>query len=363
MNSRVFALSAALVTGAAGVAGAQEQPLKIIAIDVEGGTATLVITPQGKSILFDAGWPPGMGITRPAAGVAAPVAPTPGSTERIVGTAKLMGLKRIDYLVTTHYHLDHVGGVPNLVKSFPIGTFVDHGDNREIQSRQASGPGSPVIWYKNYLEAVGSKPRRVMKAGDKLRVDDLVLTAVDSDWKFTKPLPGAGKANPACADAKPHDENDEIENRHSLGVIATYGKARVLLLSDQVWNIENQTVCPIDLIGKIDLAFVNNHGSDSSTSPVYLRTIKPTVMVMSNGAQKGAGSETLKTLHTFPDMDVWQVHFATRSPELNYPADQIANIAVLPNENNALHINVLKSGAITLINARNGYSKTYPKTP
>ncbi len=361
MNSRALVLSAALLLGATGAAVAQEAPLKIIAIDVEGGTATLVVTPQGHSILFDAGWPPGMGITRPAAGAAAPATPTPGSTERIVATARQMGLTKIDYLVTTHYHVDHVGGVPALVQAFPIGTFVDHGENREISSRQTSGPNSPVIWYKTYLDAIAGKPHRVMKAGETLKVDGLTLTAVDSDWKFTKPLPGAGKANPACGDARPHDENDEIENQHSLGVIATYGKARVLMLSDQVWNIENQTVCPIDLIGKVDLAFVNNHGTDTSTSPVYLRTIRPTVMVMSNGATKGAGPETLKTLHSIPDMDVWQVHLATRSPELNYPADQIANLEALPNANNPLHVNVLKSGAITLINARNGYSKTYPK--
>ena len=132
------------------------------------------------------------------------------------------------------------------------------------------------------------------------------------------------------------------------------------VLSDQVWRIENELVCPTNLVGKVDLAFVNNHGTDTSTSPVYLQNIKPTVMVMANGAQKGAGPETLKILHD-AGMDVWQLHFAVRSPDLNYPAGQIANLEALPLANNPLHVNVAKSGAITVINSRNGYSKTYPK--
>jgi competence protein ComEC len=345
---------------AAGAASAQETPLKIIAIDVEGGTATLVVTPQGHSILFDAGWPPTMGITRPAAGSPAPATPAPNSTQRIIATAKLMGLKKIDYMVTTHYHVDHIGGVPELIKSFPIGTFVDHGENREVASKQAPGPNGPPGWYKTYIDAIAGKPHRVMKAGATLKVDDLLLTAVDSDDKFAK-APGAGRAGVGCDQVKPLDENDEIENQFSLGVVATYGKARIALLSDQVWRIENEMVCPTNLIGKVDLAFVNNHGTDTSTSPVYLQNIKPTVMVMANGATKGAGPETLKTLHTFPDMDVWQLHFATRSPDLNYPPNQIANLEALPNAIDPLHINVLKSGSITIVNARNGYSKTYPK--
>jgi beta-lactamase superfamily II metal-dependent hydrolase len=358
--------AASLLTGAllgAGAAGAQEAPLKIVAIDVEGGTATLVVTPQGRSLLFDAGWPPGRGITAPAKDAPPPVVPAPGNAERIIAQAKLLGLKKIDYLITTHYHVDHIGGVLDLASKFPVGTYVDHGANRELLSAQAKsmGPNSPIALYDAYIKAITGKPHREMKAGDKLQVDGLLLTAVTSDEKFAK-APGAGQPGVDCDQVRPHAENDEIENQNALGVVATYGKARMALLSDQVWRIENALVCPVNLVGKVDLAFVNNHGTDTSTSPVYLRNIKPTVMVMANGTQKGAGPETLKNLHD-AGMDVWQIHFAVRSPDLNYPADQIANIDPTPLANNPLHINVAKSGAITVINPRNGFNKTYPKAP
>ena len=366
MKFRALLMSAALLLGAAGAASAahaQEQPLKIIMVDVEGGTATLFVTPQGRSVLLDAGWPPGRGITAPPAGSPPPVPPAPGSPERIIAAAKLMGLTRIDYLVTTHYHVDHIGGVLDLASKFPVGTFVDHGANRELLSAQAKsmGPNSPLALYDAYIEAIAGKPHRELKAGDTLKLGDLTLLAVTSDNQHIKPLPGAGSPGVGCTDARPPLFNDEIENQHALGLLTTYGKARVLALSDQIWDTENALVCPVDRIGPVDLAFVDNHGTDTSNSPAFLATVRPTVAVMANGATKGAGPETLKTLRAQPGTDLWQVHFATRSPDLNAPPNQIANIAALPNENNALHINVLKSGAITVINSRNGYSKTYPK--
>jgi len=353
------ALVAALL--ATGGARAAESPLKIIAVDVEGGTATLVVTPQGHSVLFDAGWPAGRGITAPPKDAPTPATPAPGNAERIIAAARLMGVKKIDYMITTHYHVDHIGGVLELASKFPIGTYVDHGQNRELLSAQAKsmGPNSPIALYDTYIKAIAGKPHREMHAGDTLKVDDLLLTAVSSDEKFAK-APGAGQAGVNCDQVKAHNENDEIENQFSLGVVATYGKARIAMLSDQVWRIENEMVCPTNLIGKVDLAFVNNHGTDTSTSPVYLQNIRPTVMVMANGVQKGGGPETLKILKA-EGMDVWQIHFAVRSPELNYPPEQIANIDALPMAINPLHVNVLKSGVITVANARNGYSKTYPK--
>src|SRR3954447_15855325 len=94
---------------------AAEKPLQIYFVDVEGGQATLFVTPSGQSLLVDTGWP--YNAYRDA--------------NRIVAAAKIAKIKKIDYVLITHFHTDHVGGVPQLVTKMPVDAFVDHGPNRE----------------------------------------------------------------------------------------------------------------------------------------------------------------------------------------------------------------------------------------
>src|SRR6266567_1955446 len=100
-----------------GIATAQTgaKPLQIYSIDVEGGQATLIVSPSGQSLLVDTGWPGFNG----------------RDADRIVAAAKTAGLSQLDYVLITHYHRDHVGGVPQLAEKIKIGTFLDHGPNRE----------------------------------------------------------------------------------------------------------------------------------------------------------------------------------------------------------------------------------------
>ena len=85
--------------------------LRVYMIDVEGGQSTLFVTPAGQSLLIDTGWP----------------GHEYRDADRIVAAAKLAGIKKIDYVLITHFHVDHVGGVPQLVERIPVGTFIDHG--------------------------------------------------------------------------------------------------------------------------------------------------------------------------------------------------------------------------------------------
>jgi beta-lactamase superfamily II metal-dependent hydrolase len=94
---------------------AAEKPLLIYFIDVEGGQATLLVAPSGASLLIDAGWPTADG----------------RDAGRILAAMHDAGITRIDHLLITHFHVDHVGGVPELVKRVSIGEFLDHGVNRE----------------------------------------------------------------------------------------------------------------------------------------------------------------------------------------------------------------------------------------
>src|SRR5690242_9220553 len=89
--------------------------LQVYFVDVEGGQATLFVTPEGKSLLIDTGWPDNNG----------------RDADRIAAAAKDSKISKIDFVLITHFHDDHVGGAPQLAAKISVGTFIDHGENRE----------------------------------------------------------------------------------------------------------------------------------------------------------------------------------------------------------------------------------------
>src|SRR5438045_7636038 len=151
--------------------------LDVYFIDVEGGQATLIISPSGQSMLVDTGWPGFNG----------------RDADRIAAAAKLAGIKQIDYVVITHYHRDHVGGVPQLAEKMKVGTFVDHGPNQE-DSDAAREP------FTAYEKVLPQAKHLVVKPGDQIPVKGInvqVLTAAGEH--ISAPVKGAGQANPLCA--------------------------------------------------------------------------------------------------------------------------------------------------------------------
>lgn len=359
MKAMLASLSLLVATQA--MAAAKDAPLRIIAIDVEGGAATLFVTPEGRSLLIDTGWPDGIGGPRPVSGQPAP--PPLSSAERIVAAAKAAGLSKIDYLVVTHYHVDHVGGVQDLLRRFPVGTVIDHGPNREQPIPNAPPAAlrfATSTLYPAYMEAIAGKPHRVMKPGETLSIGDLKLTVVNSDREIVaRPLSGGGPGA-GCADATSMERDGGEENARSLGFLATWGKARLLALGDTSWNVENSLVCPIDRIGPVDLLIADNHGSEISNSPVFVNTVRPRVVLFANGPAKGADASVFDTVRASPRLAaLWQLHGATRSPDKNEPEGRIVNLAGGA-DGQPLHVAVEKSGAITVTNPRSGHSETYP---
>jgi beta-lactamase superfamily II metal-dependent hydrolase len=336
---------------------AADDTLLIDAIDVEGGAATLYITPEHRSLLIDTGWPPGI------------AAKDPDSAQRIIATARRHGLSKLDYVLITHYHVDHVGGLAALLSQFPVGTILDHGPNRESadpKTPPAFAAFQPAVLYPKYLEAIHGHKHKTLKPGETLSIGSLRLTVVTSDGAaIERALPGAGAPIPECAAMKSLDENGGEENARSVGVILTFGRARIASFGDLTWNIEKALVCPRDKVGPVDLFFVSNHGTHLNNSPALLHALSPRIAIVGNGAKKGGDAQTYDTVTHSPRLArLWQSHFAERAgPEHNVPEAYVANPSSANDTRASLEITVTKRGMFTVTNDRTGFKETYEEPP
>ena len=313
------------------------QTLQVYFIDVEGGQATLFVLPSGESLLVDTGWPDAGG----------------RDANRIVSAAQLAGVKQIDYLVVTHYHMDHVGGVPQLAARFPIRTFVDHGPIVE----HGAEADRLVAAYKSVRD---NGKYLLAKPGDRIPIRGItvqVLTAAGDE--ISKPLAGAGAPNPLCAGAKRKDR-DPSENAQSIGLLITYGKFRMIDLGDLTWNKELGLACPNNKIGAVDVYLSTHHGLDQSGAPPLVHALHPLVAIMNNGAKKGGSAEALQTIHSSPGLeDLWQLHYGFDAGKTNNaPEEFIANLEEHC-QGNWIKLSAEPDGQFTVTNSRNGKTKTY----
>jgi len=313
------------------------QTLEVYFIDVEGGQATLFVSPLGETMLVDAGWPDAGG----------------RDADRIVAAAKLAGVKRIDYLVVTHYHTDHMGGVPQLAVRIPIRTFVDHGPNVETNMEAD-------LLLSDYLEVRKKGKHLVAKPGEWLPIQGInvqVLTAAGID--ISEPWGGADPPNPLCAGAK-RKANDPSENAQSIGMLISYGKFRMVDLGDLTWNKELGLACPYNMVGTVDVYLSTHHGSDLSNAPTLVQSLHPLVAIMGNGAKKGGSPEAWQTMHSSPGLeDIWQLHYALEAgKENNAPEAFIANLEEHC-RGNWIKLSAEPDGQFTVTNGRNGMTKAY----
>ena len=354
-----LALIAALSAQAKQPASAAD--LKIAVVDVEGGAATLFLTPEGKSLLIDTGWPPGMG--GPAAKPGASPAPATSSADRIAAAAAAMGIEKIDYLEMTHYHVDHLGGLESLLKKLPVDTFIDHGPNRETlppNARARAGGPSPATLYPQWLAAYRGHRHITVHAGQTLKIGLLHLQFVASDGKILgMPLPGAGEPNPPCMQVARKEATGGEENVRSLGAVMTFGKVRILDLGDLTWNKELELLCPVNMIGKVDVYFVTGHGMDLSNSPPTA-AFDPLVAVLQNGPRKGGDPDAIRIVDSFPELEgFWRLHANARYSEMNGDPHYIANLNEEPDRAYPIELDIARDGTITVTNPRNDFSRTY----
>jgi competence protein ComEC len=318
---------------------AQTRSLQIYFIDVEGGQATLLVAPSGQSLLVDTGWPGNNN----------------RDAKRIFEAVKDAGLKQIDYVLITHYHPDHVGGVPQLLKEVNVGEFIDHGPNQENDEMAPEG-------YDAYLKSLGKSKHVVANPGDRIPIRGLkveVLAAAGN--RIVKAISGAGQPNPYCA-SEPQWRPDHTENAASVGVLITYGNFRFVDLGDLTKDKEIGLVCPKNLIGTADLFLVSHHGMAMSNTKSLVDALHPRVAIMENGPSKGDSPEAWQTVHDSPGLqDLWQLHYtASSGPDHNVAKDKIANLDK-DSDGHYIRVSAQSDGAFTVLNSRNKNERTYNK--
>jgi beta-lactamase superfamily II metal-dependent hydrolase len=284
----------ALLNGlvAAGMAGlgtcrGDEAGLDIYFIDVQGGAATLLVTPEKESVLIDSGWP-GFDDRDP---------------KRIAFVLqKVAGLDHLDHLITTHWHMDHFGGVERLTKRLEIRHFWDRGlpEDGIADLDFPDGPKADDPLGIAYRKASAGKRKPL--GGSAMPV---LKGAIRSELLCSggRVMGAAGPHNSLCDDPPADLDPDPSDNARCIGLHFWYKDFDFLDLGDLTWNVEKRLVCPVSTIGKIDLYQVTHHGMDISNHPTLLKTIIPTVAIMNNGPRKGGSPETFKRLRALPSVE------------------------------------------------------------
>jgi competence protein ComEC len=297
------------------VAAARQWPapantLDIYVVDVEGGNATLIKAPSGESVLIDTGH----------------LDAAVRDADRIMEALNDAGIKQIDHLITTHWHLDHFGGMAELARRVPINEFIDHGAN--VQPK----PAIEEFLAKTYPSLYRHSRHIVAKPGDAIRLHDVDMKVVSSAGHVIRAaLSGAGTPNSYC-DEMSKPKADLGENSQSIGVHIRFGHFRAIHLGDLSADKEYDLMCPINPIGFVDLFIVSHHGQTNSNNPVLVHAIRSRAAIMNNGTRKGGDPEVMKVIYSAPGLQtLWQLHFSELSgQEYTVPGLFIANMTDQP---------------------------------
>jgi beta-lactamase superfamily II metal-dependent hydrolase len=326
-----------------------DKSLHIYFVDVEGGQATLAILPTGETLLFDAGYP-GKGKSDP----------TPGNVrsardaQRIAAAAKDANISRIDFLLISHFHEDHFGGVMELAQLMPIGTIIDHGT--EVQ--KSRGKQKRLNLIQAYEETRAQSDYIKPTVGDLLPLKGAEITVVSSAGSILEaPVENVGSIGSFC-DRPVLTPSEKLENPRSTGILLRYGEFRFLNLGDLVGQPLSDLACPTNRIGTVDVYLVPHHGGADAADPATLAAFQPRVAILNNGATKGGSAPIFSVLRSAEGLeDVWQLHLSEVEGAENFLPEQIANLDT--QTENWIKLSAKADGSFLVINGRTGERRHY----
>ena len=339
-------------------AQSQAETLDIYVIDVEGGEATLFVSPSGESMLVDTGWPGFDG----------------RDADRIATVAEQAGIRQIDYLIVTHFHGDHMGGALQLGERLPIRHFVDRGPGTGLSDRGRTA-------FEAYSKLRSTGVHIEASPGDVVPVSGLDVRIIAAGGAvLSAPLPGAGGPNPSCNGFAFHGDEvtsraGDAEDRLSVSAVVSYGEFRTIIMGDLTWNKEYELMCPDNNVGTVDAYLVSHHGAETSGSEALVRTLEPRVAIMNNGPRKGGAIQTLQSLGALGSLEhLWQNHYSVAGGEAyNRPERFVANLedgstgdddgsGTPPVHMGAAYwikLSAHRDGRFTVTNSRNGFNRSY----
>jgi beta-lactamase superfamily II metal-dependent hydrolase/catechol 2,3-dioxygenase-like lactoylglutathione lyase family enzyme len=338
---------AALILAVGAIGGEAEKTLDIYFLDMVGGGSTLIVTPLGESVLIDTG-------SRE---------PMHRDADRIYQACKDAGLKQIDYLITTHFHLDHFGALLELSKRIPIKSFYDKGVLPPADEQDSD-------WFRQlyplYQQATKNSVKP-LRAGDDVplindpagKIPPIKLHCVASEKK----IEGFDGDIDAAVEGFEIRKPDESDNARSIALVLTYGRFKFFAGGDITWNVEHHLAQPTNRIGKVDLYQVTHHGLDLSNNPVLLKALNPTVCVSMNGPRKGIEPNTFKAIKGLSSVKaIYQIHYNTQFGDAgNTGSEFIANPKESQKEGRYIKASIYpEKGIFTISIGRDGQAKSYP---
>jgi len=221
---------------------------EVTVLDVGQGDAIFVQFPDGKNILIDGGnktfnFDPGQRVIEPF--------------------LKKKGINKIDAVLVTHPHNDHIGGIPYILENFEVGAVIDNGLNYSSEI------------YRRYLDIINRKGIRhiVARAGDKIELSKVARIYV------LHPI------EPFVGDYNGEDKygSGHAVNNSSVVIKIQYGGNSFLFMGDAEKEAEESMIKIYDTFLKSDWIKVGHHGSETSSSPAFVLKVKPTWAVISVG--------------------------------------------------------------------------------